>query len=606
MSQFNIYSMLEEYTAAANRPSLPTIHSMGSLPALLRSYGKILGWNFRFAPFDKNLIPADLTAALGDNLFDNYNSNNNPKYRTDSPETAEKSAHSPLIDIHVNPKQSNFSIYDSDITELNCQKKESELFSKFMPGTSKPEYIPVEIKTGDGRVSVVGKVEYSPQDSVWSNLHLLARQAASAIADIVGELLSTRYQLWRRESELATKSTVPINEMGDREIAFLLQNILRGGAEGLNCQASAMYLLDDQTSELKMRSCWGLPAERLQDSARPLGNAMADLEAMIGHAVVMEDAAACARWHAPEDFSAALCVPVLAESSILGTVWFYCTKSRKFTDSQSQLAEIIAGRLATELEREVLLENYAHTRDWKQEIKAAADLQKNQLPISAPWIETWDLAGKLNQKDDFGGNFYDWFSLPNGKQVCALGDCQNQGLTAALVAGSVKTAFRCHAQHQTNMDSLIEQIDRTIWSASAADQYANLFCAILSPEDDKIYFSNAGNQKIYLIGENGVRDYSQKAPLLGSAVQSEYHANCVRIQKNEALVILSNRVENRTTADNRPFEYDRILENVRENLNRNAKFVIREMYGMIEYQYPQSKNADYSLMVIKRKSSNRR
>ena len=588
--------MLEEYTAAANRPCLPAIHSMGSLPALLRTYGKILGWTFRFIPLEKDEIPADLTKALASELYKTDFNSDVVKTRIDSAEAV--APRFPALKIH-----SDNSAEFSDYTEFNCLRKESELFSSFQLKGLKYKSIPVEIKTGDGRNSVVGKVDYYPNNSVWDNLQNLARQAAAAIADIVGELLSTRYQLWRRESELAAKSAAPIGELGDREIAFLLQNILRGGAEGLNCQAGAMYLLDDETSELKMRSCWGLPAERLQDPARPLGDAAADLEAMLGHAVAMEDSFFVSQWRAPEDFPAALCVPLLSESTILGTVWFYSVKPRRFTNKQTQLAEIIAGRLATELEREALLENYIQAENWKKEIQSAAQIQKNQLPISAPWIENWDLAGKMRQANDFGGNFYDWFTLPNGKVVCALGECQRQGLAAALVAGSVKTAFRCHAPQQGKVDSLVEQIDRTIWSTSAADQYANLFCAQLDMQDDKIFYSTAGNQRIFLVGENGVRDFSQKSPLLGVAPQSEYIANCVRIAENEALVVLSDKIGSLKTADGKPMDFDALLENVRVNLNRNAKFSSKELFGWLECMYSIPPQTDYSLLVIKRGKS---
>ena len=68
-----------------------------------------------------------------------------------------------------------------------------------------------------------------------------------------------------------------------------LEAVLRGGTEAVDCQAAALYLLDDATSQLKMRSCWGLPLDRLAAPARPLKGAVADLEALLGHAVVIED-----------------------------------------------------------------------------------------------------------------------------------------------------------------------------------------------------------------------------------------------------------------------------------------------------------------------------
>ena len=54
------------------------------------------------------------------------------------------------------------------------------------------------------------------------------------------------------------------------------------GAEAVGCQSAALYLLDDDTSELKMRSCWGLPCDRLAAPARPLRGAVGGPRSPVG------------------------------------------------------------------------------------------------------------------------------------------------------------------------------------------------------------------------------------------------------------------------------------------------------------------------------------
>ena len=561
MSQFNIFSDVDQRVDSDARPCLPTIDSMGSLPALLRSYGKILGWTFRFVP-RQDEIPSILKQFLQRDEFKG------------DPSVEENGLQSePTLRIHQ----------PSDSEDEQESKQVSSL--------------PVEIRLSNGKNHEVGVIEYRSNGDVWSSFGALARQAASAIADIVGEALSTRYQLWRRESELASKSALAICQQNeeDRQLAFLLQEILHETADALGCVAASMYLLDDKTSVLKMRSCWGLPTERLMEPARPLRGSAADLEAMLGRSVAMEDEEAMQQWNSPEDFPSGLCVPIVSQSGILGTVWFYSQNRRRFSKRQIQMAEIIAGRLAAELERDALMGVYSDHASFKKEIEAAALIQKNQLPISAPWIEKWDMAGKVRQQRDFGGNFYDWFTTPDGKIVCALADCHDQGTTAALTASMVKSSLRSHAQYNSSANDLMGQVDRTVWASSAADQYVNLFCATLDSKSDFVQFSTAGKIDVYRVNKSGIEKLSQETAMLGQAPETEFASYSVELNKNEALVVVSSKI------DRSENEMNQVLKTVQSSLNRSARHCVREACASLESQNGFSSLTDYSVLTLKRK-----
>ena len=167
---------------------------------------------------------------------------------------------------------------------------------------------------------------------------------------MLGELLQTRHALWQREAELAAGVPLAPQPQQSKHLAERLEAVLRGGAMALDCQAAALYLLDDATSQLKLRSCWGLPLDRLAAPPRPLQGSIADLEALLGHAVVLEDSDVMRHWRVPEDFPAAVCVPVSTPTMILGTLWVFSERKRDFNDRQTNILEIVAGRVAADLE----------------------------------------------------------------------------------------------------------------------------------------------------------------------------------------------------------------------------------------------------------------
>jgi GAF domain-containing protein len=172
------------------------------------------------------------------------------------------------------------------------------------------------------------------------------------LAGLLQELSACQRALGEREAELAACIPRPLVREDPHQLAQRLEAVLRGGARAIDCQAAAMYLLDEDTAQLKLRAAWGVPTARLADEPRPLEGATADLEALVGHAVVLEDERMFDFWLVPESgYSAAVCVPVSSPTTILGTLWFYSTTPRSFSERDTELAEIIAGRLAGDLER---------------------------------------------------------------------------------------------------------------------------------------------------------------------------------------------------------------------------------------------------------------
>ena len=182
-----------------------------------------------------------------------------------------------------------------------------------------------------------------------------ASQLAAAISRLFDQLTKTRQIVRHRDAELAAGVPVIARAEDSEQLAELLESVLRVGAEACECQAAALYMLDDATTSLKLRASFGLPVERLLQPPRPLKGAIADLEALLGHAVALERASAFGPWRVPEEYAAALCVPVSSPTIPLGTLWFFSDRPRDFTDRQTNLAELVSGRLAAELERTMLL-----------------------------------------------------------------------------------------------------------------------------------------------------------------------------------------------------------------------------------------------------------
>lgn len=112
--------------------------------------------------------------------------------------------------------------------------------------------------------------------------------------------------------------------------------------------SAAVCLIDDESKHLTTQFSQG-DADWL-GATRPLPNCPADIEALCGSAIVMKDAESVKNWHCPNNCKSAICLPISSATTLLGTLWVFGDQPQDFDDQTIYLLEIIAGRVAAELE----------------------------------------------------------------------------------------------------------------------------------------------------------------------------------------------------------------------------------------------------------------
>lgn len=367
-----------------------------------------------------------------------------------------------------------------------------------------------------------------------------ATTLAGALGDTLGELCQYQNALWRSEAELASAMPFAPHEEDPSYLAERIVAALKGGAEAVDAQAAALYVLDEATTELKLRSAWGLPTEQLAEPARPLQAALADLEALLGHAVVLEDTRLMASWNPPQaEFASAVCVPVSTPNAIIGTLWVFGRQQRDYSERQTNVIEIVAGRIAADLEREVLIREGMDSLRLKQQLAAAERLQRGTLPNVPPLLDGWEMAAWVAQAGSVGGDFYDWFTLPGGTVAVVMGNAMNRGVEAALAAAGVKSAIRAHAQYLPDADRLLSQVNFTLWTGSAGDQYADVSLALIDPQTGRLAIGGAGPSGVMLLGPDSSKALTEPTPSLGDGPDTAYPQHDGTLDPGQAILMCS-------------------------------------------------------------------
>jgi PAS domain S-box-containing protein len=152
----------------------------------------------------------------------------------------------------------------------------------------------------------------------------------------------------------------------------------------------------------------------------------------------------------------------------------------------------LAGQCAIALER---------ARLYERERATAVALQQSLLPDRLPDVPGVELAARFragSAEADVGGDWYDVFTLPDGRVVLVVGDVMGKGVRAAAGMGRLRSALRALAHANPLPEAVLHGLDRVFTATEDADQIATLVYLLVNPVARRAAIGGAGHLPLVL------------------------------------------------------------------------------------------------------------
>ena len=250
-------------------------------------------------------------------------------------------------------------------------------------------------------------------------------------------------------------------------------------------------------------------------------------------------------------------VPVFGRDRLLGVLHVGSFDTRSFTDGEAERLAGAAAEIGRRLSERT--QDDAHL--------AALVLQRSLLPAAPPTIDGLDVAVRyLPAEGDLGGDWYDVFTLPNGKTAFVMGDVEGHGLRSAIVMGRLRSALRAYALDHDDPAEVLQRLDRKLCYFES-EISATVLYAVTEPPFDEVVVCSAGHPAP-LIARAGVEsaDLADISPglLLGVDPEGPRHSDKIPVAPGSAIAFYTDGlVERRVGRHGRPDQYEERLELVR-------------------------------------------
>jgi phosphoserine phosphatase RsbU/P len=293
-------------------------------------------------------------------------------------------------------------------------------------------------------------------------------------------------------------------------------------------------------------------------------------------------------------------VPVITQNRPVGLINIATEQWEFFTSADLQFLSAAGSQVANALER-ARLYDLAETQRicLEQELAMARAVQKSLLPTQTPIIPGFTLVADWRPARQVAGDFYDFFSLPDGRWAMVLADVSGKGAPAALYMAMTRSLIRSEAGRHTGPSAVLTEVNRRLLMESSNEMFVTVFYAILDPVPRSLSYANAGHDPPFLRrAMGGVERLAQGGFMLGLFEQLTLTDETLKLQSGDTLVAYTDGLTDTVNHQDEDYGHTR-LANTIDSAPAAAQDVIAHVLRDLEaFAGPLPQPDDITLLVL--------
>jgi len=240
-------------------------------------------------------------------------------------------------------------------------------------------------------------------------------------------------------------------------------------------------------------------------------------------------------------------------------------------------------------------------RKLEREMRVIADLQRSMLPRQIPEIARLEIATHYRPSARAGGDYYDFFALPDGKWGLLIADVCGHGAPAAVLM-AVTHALANTYVGEASPCAVLDDLNRRLYEGYTAEHgsFVTAFFGVFDPATLTLEYSSAGHPqprvKRCRDGSLFTLDEARSVPL-GIVHGQQYALASVALEPHDQIILYTDGVTETMNRQRDMFETRR-LDEVLENCSLPAAGVIAEVLDRLTAFADGAAPSDDQTMIV--------
>jgi serine phosphatase RsbU (regulator of sigma subunit) len=149
----------------------------------------------------------------------------------------------------------------------------------------------------------------------------------------------------------------------------------------------------------------------------------------------------------------------------------------------------------------------------KRELELGRQIQYDMLPQEPLRSGLTEIKGVSVPAKEEGGDFFNYFSLADGRIALLVGDVSGKGVGAALLMANIQASLRTRLALGQDLDAIARELDLDVEHNTPGSIYATLFVGIFDPITRELRYVNAGHNPQYVLRSTGVLEHMSSSGL---------------------------------------------------------------------------------------------
>jgi sigma-B regulation protein RsbU (phosphoserine phosphatase) len=224
------------------------------------------------------------------------------------------------------------------------------------------------------------------------------------------------------------------------------------------------------------------------------------------------------------------------------------------------------------------------------------------LPEKAPEVPGADLAGFNMACRTVGGDYYDFFTYPDGRVALALGDVSGKGMPASLMMMALQARVHVLAEDPGNLAHFMTRINKATCAKCPSNRFITFFFSVLNAATGELAYANAGHNPPILMRANGDAEMLEGGgPVLGILSIAPYSEMRAQLDHGDMLVLYSDGVTEANNPAYDEFDEERFIEVLKAHRTRPASEIVQAVIKAVtEFAAGAPQADDITLLVAKR------
>jgi len=302
--------------------------------------------------------------------------------------------------------------------------------------------------------------------------------------------------------------------------------------------------------------------------------------------------------------------PLLTHKAIRGYLFAARKEAAPFDEDDQKTIMSYADYAALTLENAKLIEESLEKERLEKELDVAREVQHKIIPIKTPQYSNLGTSACFIPAFEVGGDYYDFFELPDQKLGFVIADVSGKGISAAFVMAEVKGVFETVSGLIDSPKEALIQANKILNKSLDKKTFVTAIYGVFNRKNGTLRFARCGHPPLLNL-RDGKIEYSKPKGLglgldFGNTFARTIEEQELKLEDNDIIIVYTDGITEAKNYDMEDLGEQKLEQVILQKNNGNIDLLSNEIMSAVScYQKDTNQHDDITLVIFKWKNINK-